>query len=137
MNAPRNIPGAFATAAAAISDAPKTAMGLRAALARCRLRNPADLAPFTDDEAREIFEAALSHEPLPAGAVGEAVLAYLLTTSAGKPPSPVVECVLLRFGANNEASRREVAQWLRESGERALVQADMLAAHAATKWGPL
>ena len=67
----------------------------------------------------------------------EAVLAYLLTTSAGKPPLPVLECVLLRFGANNEASRREVAQWLRESGERALVQADMLAAHAATKWGPL
>jgi hypothetical protein len=128
MMAPRNIPAALATAAAAMADAPKTAIGLRAALARCRLRNPADLAPFTDDEAREIFEAALSREPLPAGAVGEAVLAYLVALRREVNPVPFAVSALQRFEADDDAGFQALGAWLHGAAERAAARADALRA---------
>ncbi len=133
MMAPRNMPAALATAAAAMGDAPKTAMGLRAALARCRLRNPADLVPFTDDEAREIFEAALSREPLPSGAVGEAVLSYLVALRREVNPVPFAVIALKRFGADDDAGFQALGDWLRGAAERAAAQADALEAYAARR----
>ena len=131
MIGPRDISAALATAAAAMADAPKAAMGLRAALARCRMRNPAELAPFTDDEAREIFEAALSREPLPSGAVGEAALGYLVALRREVNPVPFAVAALKRFGADDDAGFTALGAWLHGAAARAAARADALETWAA------
>ncbi len=131
MSAARNIPAALSTAAAAMADATKTAVGLRSALAQCRLRNHAAMADFSDDEAREIFEAALSREPLPAGAVGEAALSYLVALRREVNPVPFAVAALQRFGAGDDAGFKALGDWLRGASERAAARADALESWAA------
>jgi alkylhydroperoxidase/carboxymuconolactone decarboxylase family protein YurZ len=135
MDSPRNIAAALASCTIAIADFPPTAVGLRAAVARCRLRDPGAMADFNTEEARALLEAAMAREPLPAGAVGEAVLAYLVALRRDVNPVPFAVAALQRFGADEGEALEVLSAWLHGAAERAAAQAAALQAEVARRRG--
>lgn len=135
MEAPRNIPAALAVVRDMVRSETRHSVSLSALEARARSLNAAVLVGIDPAEFRELLELALApNATVPTGAAGEAAIAYLVAFRDDRDPVAEAHATLARFGAEDQVE--QVAQWLRESGERALVQADVLAAHAATKWGP-
>ncbi len=135
-NTPRNMPAALEAVRAAAQAVTEHVVSLRSVIAQARLRNAPALAGFSEAEMLELVELALAPgATLPAGAAGEAALAYLVALRAHKSPIPLVIAALQRFGSNDNETLDVVAGWMRDEGERQLAQANALQAEADRRFG--
>lgn len=130
----RNLHAAAAALTSALGDlSARESVGLSEIINRAtHHRDWAAMARVSTDEAREIVELVLMGATLPAGAAGEAALAYLMAQRQGLAPVPAA-CARLEAQGGDDGDFDALEGWLRALAEHCLRSAASGEAHMAIR----